>query len=304
MRTDTHAAKLSVGPILFHWLEEKKLDFYARLATAPIDTVYLGEVVCSKRIPLFERCYQDIADMLEKAGKKVVYSTLAEVMIKYDRQTVAGICSLRNTLVEANDASALYHLSEKPHALGPFLNVYNEDTLEFLVGKGAVHVTLPYELNRAAIASMGEKAEKLGVGLEIQVYGRMPLALSARCYHARAQGRVKDNCQFVCEQDPDGMDLKTMEGRPFLSINGIQTLSHACLNLIHEMQELAAMGVTHFRLSPHTGDMVETARLFRAVLDGELCATEATSRLAAHAPAPFANGFYYQKEGYRWIRPT
>ena len=304
MMTDTHAAKLSVGPVLFHWPAGKKLDFYARLAAAPVDTVYLGEVVCSKRIPFFEHCYQDIATLLEKAGKKVIISTLAEVMIKYDRQTVAGICSLRDTLVEANDASALYHLSGKPHALGPFLNVYNEDTLEFRAGKGAVHITLPYELNRAAIAAMGKKAEMLGVGLEIQVYGRMPLALSARCYHARAQGRVKDNCQFVCEQDPDGMDLKTMEGRPFLSINGIQTLSHACLNLVHEMPELAAMGVTHFRLSPHTGDMVETARLFRAVLDGELCASEAVSRLAAYAPAPFANGFYHQTEGYRWIHAT
>jgi collagenase-like PrtC family protease len=304
MRTDAHAAKLSVGPVLFHWPAEKKLDFYARLAAAPIDTVYLGEVVCSKRIPFFEHCYQDIAALLAKAGKKVIFSTLAEVMIKYDRQSVADICSLHDILIEANDASALYHLSGKPHALGPFLNVYNEDTLEFLAGKGAVHATLPYELNHDAIEAMGKKAEKIGVGLEIQVYGRMPLALSARCYHARAQGRVKDNCQFVCEQDPDGMDLKTMDGRPFLSINGIQTLSHACLNLVHELRELVDMGVTHFRLSPHTGNMVETARLFRAVLDGELCATEAASRLTDLAPAPFANGFYYQKEGYRWIHPT
>ncbi len=300
MGREARSAKLCVGPVLFHWPAEKKLEFYTRLATAPVDVVYLGEVVCSKRIPLFENHHQDIARLLKEAGKKVVFSTLAEVMTKYDRQVVARICAMHDELIEANDAAALYHLSGRPHAIGPFLNVYNEDSLEFLAGKGALHATLPNELPRAAIAMLGRKAQNLGMGLEVQVYGRMPLALSARCYHARAHGRAKDNCRFVCGQDPDGMDLTTMEGVPFLSINGIQTLSHACLNLIREMPALAGMGVTHFRLSPHTGDIVETAQLFRAVLDGELATTEATTRLAALAPAPFANGFYHQREGYKW----
>ena len=137
---NNHAAKLTVGPILFHWPAGKKLDFYVRLAAAaPVDTVYLGEVVCFKRTPLSGHLDDNIAQLLQKAGKKVIRSTLAEVMTKFDSQSVERICAMRDTMIEANDASALYHLSGRPHTLGPFMNVYNEHALEFLAGKGATH---------------------------------------------------------------------------------------------------------------------------------------------------------------------
>ena len=32
-----------------------------------------------------------------------------------------------------------------------------------------------------------------------------PCRVSMRCYHARSLGLHKDNCQFVCERDPDGL---------------------------------------------------------------------------------------------------
>mgnify|MGYP000529376250 CR=1 FL=1 len=46
-------------------------------------------------------------------------------------------------------------------------------------------------------------------------YGRLPLALSGRCYHARAQGLHKDSCQLVCDRDPDGLAVRTLEGQDF-----------------------------------------------------------------------------------------
>ena len=74
--------KLTLGPILFHWDADRKRDFYARIADeAPIDIVYLGEVVCSKRSPFFERHYPEVIDRLERGGKQVVLSTLAEVVL-------------------------------------------------------------------------------------------------------------------------------------------------------------------------------------------------------------------------------
>jgi collagenase-like PrtC family protease len=141
----------------------------------------------------------------------------------------------------------------------------------------------------------------LDLSIEVQVFGRMSLALSARCYHARAHGRTKDSCQFVCENDPDGLDLKTLDGRPFLSVNGIQTLSYEHLNLSYELAGLREMGVTRFRLSPQTCDMVAVAQVFRALLDARLDAEEATCRLQAlHLGAPFSNGFLHGKPGYTW----
>ena len=298
--------KITIGPNLFHWPADKKRDFYFRIADeAPVDTVYIGEVVCSKRAPFFEKHYPEVADRLQKGGKSVVFSSLAEIMIKRERNMTEGLCALEDFPVEANDSAALYHLRGKPHHIGPFLNVYNEDTLTHLTLNGATHVTLPPELPASAIAVLGRKANVLDVTLEVQVYGRLPLAISARCYHARAHGRVKDNCQFVCEEDPDGMVLKTLADKPFLAVNGIQTLSYTCLNLMQELHDMKEMGISAFRLSPHNHDMVETAKLFRAVLDEALSAEEATAKLKKSGmDVPFANGFYHGAEGYKWVDMT
>ena len=62
------------------------------------------------------------------------------------------------------------------------------------------------------------------------------------------------------------------------------------------------MGIGAFRLSPHSGDMVETARIFRALADGGIEPEEAATRLGEIGPqAPFANGFFHKREGYQWI---
>ena len=45
----SRAMKLAVGPLLYLWDRGTALDFYAELCDAPVDIVYLGEVVCSKR---------------------------------------------------------------------------------------------------------------------------------------------------------------------------------------------------------------------------------------------------------------
>lgn len=298
-------SELTIGPILFYWPVEKLRDFYFRIADEPaVDMVYIGEVVCSKRLPMFEPCLDEIRERLQNAGKKVVRSTLAEVIVKRDRQQVKDFCLRDDTFIEANDSAALLYLAGKSFSTGPLLNVYNEDTLEFLASKGAVHVTLPPELPAESVKVLADKARTLGITLEVMVYGRIPLALSARCYHARAHQTTKDNCQFVCGEDPDGMVLKTQDGKPFLAINGIQTLSHHCLNLIHELKTMQDMGINAFRLSPHSHDMSEIIHIFRAVLDNELSAQEAAVRLEkSDLPFPFANGFYHKQEGYKWITP-
>ncbi|MCJ8323603.1 MAG: U32 family peptidase [Rhizobiales bacterium] len=296
--------KLTIGPILFHWSVDQKLDFYKKIADeTDIDTVYLGEIICSKRAVFFDQYYEQVADKLKRAGKKVVYSTLAEVLIKRDRNIIQDFCDMSETEeIEVNDASALLHISGKAHRLGPMMNVYNEDTLAHLAAQGAYHASLPCELPRQSIKIMAVHAKKLGVSLEMQVFGRMPLALSARCYHARAHKLTKDGCQFVCEQDPDGMVLKTLDNKEFLAINGIQTLSYSFLNLTNELKQLQNLGVEYFRLSPHTNDMVATANVFNQLLNDTISPREAMFKIRdTGVKEPFANGFYHQKAGNQWV---
>src|SRR5512139_1962926 len=134
------------------------------------------------------------------------------------------------------------------------MNVYNEETLRFLAAKGARNICLPAELPFAAIGVLCTAAAAEGVTIEVQAFGRQSLALSARCYHARAHGRTKDTCRFVCENDPDGLALTTLDGKPFLVVNGIQTLSYEYVCLAQEIPALKAAGVQRFRLSPHGCD--------------------------------------------------
>lgn len=293
-------AKLTLGPVLFHWPVEQLLDFYARIADeSSIDIVYLGEVVCSKRAPFFEDRLVEVAERLERGGKQVVLSSLAEVMLPRERKTIAEFCETRDREIEINDGAALYHISGRPHRIGPFFNVYNEDTLAYLLGRGATHVCLPAELPASAVRILSEWAKERGVGIEMQVFGRISLAVSARCYHARAHRRTKDNCLFVCEKDPDGMPLRTLDGRSFLAVNGIQTLSWGYLNLLNESRTMLEMGVGNLRLSPHTGDMVATSAVFRDVTEGRLDPGEGLSVLRnLHPGADFVNGFWRGRAGF------
>jgi collagenase-like PrtC family protease len=295
--------KLTIAPILFHWSTVQKLDFYARIADeAPVDVVYLGEVICSKRTPFFEKHYDEVAERLTRAGKTVVFSTLAEVMLKRERNMIAGFCDLEDYELEINDSSALWHLDDKSFRVGSLMNVYNEDTMAYLVGKGATHFSLPAELPRESVAILAARAKELGATTEVQVFGRASLALSARCYHARAHGRIKDNCQFVCEEDMDGMPLNTLDNEEFLTVNGIQTLSHSYLNLLDNLDDMKEMGVTHFRLVPHTQDMVAVANIFRDALDNTVFVEESGEKLAAlDIPAPFSNGFWNGRPGHLWV---
>ena len=296
-------SQLTLSPILFHWNAGKKLDFYARIADeAPVDVVYLGEVICSKRTPFFEKHYDEVAGRLRRGGKKVVFSGLAEVMLKRERNMIAGFCDLEDFELEINDSSALWHLDGKPFRVGSYMNVYNEETMAFLAERGATHFSLPPELPATSVEILSQRARELGVTIEVQVFGRVSLALSARCYHARAHNRIKDNCQFVCEEDVDGMALNTLDREKFLTVNGIQTLSHSYLNLLGELEDMKKMGITHYRLVPHTQDMVAVAKIFRDALDRPAAAGGSCEKLETLGiPAPFSNGFWHGRPGHQWL---
>ena len=47
--------RLSLGPLQYFWPRERVLAFYREAATWPLDVIYLGETVCSKRRELSTR---------------------------------------------------------------------------------------------------------------------------------------------------------------------------------------------------------------------------------------------------------
>ena len=300
MDKNAKQASLTMGPVLYNWSVDKWRDFYFRIADeADIDSVYLGEVICSKRAPFYNPIIPEVVERLEAAGKQVIYSTLALVMNEREVKVIKETASALDMLVEANDMSAIANLKGRDYVVGPHINVYNEGTLDYLTGTGAMRICLPAEMPSQTISTLSAHSS---AEMEVQVFGRHVLALSARCYHARAEDLSKDSCLFVCEKDPDGMNVQTMAKQDFLSVNGIATMSHSYCNLMREMGELSANGVTHFRLSPQDVDMVAVAALYRSLLIGDIDADEGISRLSIlTGDVPYSNGFYHGVEGVSWV---
>ncbi|MEK7280232.1 MAG: U32 family peptidase, partial [Nitrospirota bacterium] len=68
--------KISLGPIPYLWGPETQLKFYREVAKSPIDDIFLGEVICSRRSGLHKTVHSDIVSLLEDSGKKVYLSSL------------------------------------------------------------------------------------------------------------------------------------------------------------------------------------------------------------------------------------
>ncbi|MBS1202991.1 MAG: family peptidase [Chromatiaceae bacterium] len=292
-RTDPNPGRprLSLGPLLYYWPRDQVLDFYAEMLETPLDVVYLGETVCSKRRLLRPEDWWELAERVTASGREAVISTLALIESEGELLTLERLCADRGFMVEANDLAALDFLEGRPFVAGPSINLYNQRSLGFLHGLGLKRFVLPLELGRATAAAL-RAASPPGVECEVFAYGRLPLAYSARCFTARHLDLPKDDCGFRCIDYPDGIALATQEGRPFLAINGIQTQSAATHNLLPALDELADDGIELLRISPQSRGTAEVARAFRACLDGDLEPAQGRERLARYAPAGFCDGYW------------
>ena len=292
--------KLSLGPLLYYWSREDTLAFYEAAANWPVDVVYLGETVCSRRHLLRLPDWLALADMLAGAGKEVVFASQtlieSESDLKALRKLVAGDGNAGSFLVEANEWGAVRLLAEakRPFVAGPTLNAYNPDTLALLAELGAMRWVPPVEMPRDMLAAMPVPGK---METELFAYGRLPLAFSARCFTARHYNLQKDDCQFRCLDHPDGLVLSSREGEDFLAINGIQTQSAKVMSLAHRLDELRAANVTLLRLSPQSRHMERVVAVYRHLLDGILSPADAPASLAPMMPAMPCDGYWLGQAG-------
>ena len=293
--------ELTVGPNPFFWKAEDWSAFYARIAKAPVERVVLGEWVCSKRLPFYQDRIPEAIDGLISAGKQVAVTSLALITLKRERKLSEALVEA-GVEVEVNDLTMLAYLPEKtPFSVGPLVNVYNEGTLRWLAGRGAVSVCLPPELPLEPVRVLAELGRELGVAIEVWGHGRVPLAISGRCYHARLHRRPKDNCQFACEDDPDGLAVDTLDGAHFLAMNGVQTLSDSYACADHQIEVLRDAGVSRLRLSPQTGDFAAICGLYRGRIDGTIARGGVAEALRAARPDQrLSDGFLTGPSGAAW----
>lgn len=285
--------KLSMGPILFYWRRQEIMDFYAGMASQPLDAIYLGETVCSKRRALTLDDWLGLArDLRSATDAEIVISGLALLEAASELSALRRLCENGDIRVEANDMAAVQFLSQRGEQFtgGPALNLYNAFALDEMVRLGMTRWVPPVEVSQALLINLVRQARLHDLQLpdiEVFAWGYLPLAYSARCFTARAENRPKDDCGLVCQDYPEGLPLLSQEGQPLFTLNGIQTLSAGVTNLLAEYPRMHAMGVDMLRLSPCARSMEQVIASFDGVRNG--------------AEPPLAidgcNGYWYGQPG-------
>jgi collagenase-like PrtC family protease len=289
--------KLALGPLLYYWPRNTVFRFYDTIATTPVDVVYLGETVCSRRHELRLADWLEIAGRLREAGKEVVLSTQVLLESGSEVSSMHKIAANGDYLVEANDMGAVHLLAGKTaFVAGPHLNLYNLPALQWMASLGASRWVIPLEMKRDDLAVL-QQGRPAGLQTEVFAYGRMPLAFSARCFTARHRNLPKDDCRFSCMEHPDGLVLKTRESEEFLVLNGTQTQSARVYNLVDELGEMQALGVDLVRISPQANDTQKVIELFDQARTRALSPQEALARLAPLMPGEGCNGYWHGRPG-------
>jgi len=284
--------KISVAAVPYFWHKQQYLDFYQQVANSAADVVYLGETVCSKRRQMRLPDWIEVANRLIEAGKQPVLSTLTLLEAESELSVLTRIASQADFLIEANDVAAIQVASSlgRPFVAGSAINIYNCQTLSRMIKLGLKRWVVPVELSWSDISPMVEMAQEAGIEVEYQVFGRMPLAYSARCFTARHENLPKDACEFKCLEYPQGLSVRTQEGDAFAQINGIQTQSMKVSHLLDQAATMAKRGITHLRVMPLT----------------EQTTLDAISKLADsnfeyhHPEYEYCNGFWFNIEGMKW----
>jgi collagenase-like PrtC family protease len=151
------------------------------------------------------------------------------------------------------------------------------------------------EIPGAALAEIRASLTR-PIETEVFAYGRLPLAHSARCFTARHFNLQKDACEFRCLSIMDGIPLRTREGQPFLTLNGVQTQSARVHNLLADLPSLASRAEV-LRISPQGAHGRDIIDIFRAALDGRLTPVTALDASRDYMPEAPCNGFWHGRPG-------
>jgi len=299
------SASIALGPAPYSWGKERLIKFYSEeVPSLDVESVYIGDHVCSRRSMLSVEDLKPIVAKLKDKGKKVFLATLALATNNEDSESILKYCELFDGL-EANMIGYL-NLLKRPELngenkeliLGSYLNIYNWRSASFLKKYNPTRLVPAHELPLDSIADMAEKSD---IPIEMPVWGRVSTALSWRCYTARASEKNREECALVCLEHPEGMLLKSIEEEDLFMVDGAQVLSAKINCLIEHLPTLEANGVKYLRIVPDLNHTTEIVNVFKEVLAGRLDPRQGYEKLKAYAPQGLCNGWLWGKPGWEYV---
>lgn len=261
--------KFSLGPVQYFWPKAHMQQFYQQAADSDVDIVYLGETVCSKRRELKFEDYRELALMLREAGKQVCLSTMTLLEAPSELRELRRYCDNGDFIIEANDVGAIGILQEHnlPFVAGAAINCYNQHTLTRLLAMGLSRWVMPVELSHHWLQQLLQQESIMDIRssfeTEVFAFGHLPLAWSGRCFTARSEDRHKDQCELCCIKYPQGREVTSQDGTQIFVLNGIQTQSGKCYNLINQLPGMHGL-VDVVRISPQPEGTFDWLQKFKA----------------------------------------
>lgn len=296
--------KISLAPVSYCWDKATIEHFYQQVANSQVDTVYLGETVCSRRRLVKFNDYLELAHMLKSHGKNVVLSTMALIEAQSELTELKKYIDNGDFSIEANDMAAVQLAKQAniPFVCGPTINNYNRASLDILSNMGMKRFVMPYELSKNWLENVINQPTKLNAEVEVMGHGYIPLAHSARCFTAKHFGLSKDNCETICQKHPKGILAQTQEQQELLRLNGIQTQSAASIDLMKELLPMQQMGVDYFRVSPSSVECLNLVNTLANELAGADSNLPASSSLVSKSINPKScNGYWFGQAGLQQV---
>ena len=292
----TTPTTFSLGALLYPWNATQIKQLYQDAANCSlISRVYLGEIVCAKRNPLLAKYLPKIIDEVQAAGKQIIFSTPILHNDEESHQLMLNNIELARQYqcpIEINDLAGLKHATGLEIIIGPYINTYNQASLAVFARNGAQRICPPFEVNRSVIADLAAFV----LPLEVNILGRVALSISSRCFIAHNLNIERDNCKLACFKHSAGFNAGS-EQQELFNLNGMQVQSAKIYNLIKEIPDLQSIGVHNFRINP-TPEF--SLNQISSLITAQLSSTP-DSFLTEQQNQLFANGFYHNQEGYKFI---
>ena len=116
-----------------------------------------------------------------------------------------------------------------PKVLDANVYCWNSETVSCLRNLGADRLTLPWELNCHQAGPVSEAAREAGIPVELPIYGRIPMMVTAQCVRKTTMGCQKKNGQ---------MELKDRTGARM----PVKNRCAFCYNTIYNGSPLSLLG--------------------------------------------------------------